>query len=186
MNTPFSNITFPSRKSILENNKTPELDSSGYIQKIVEDAQKIDLDKIDFSNEGNFKPRSKIVEKQKEYFWIRIYLEHEANLKQEDKIIIKDLLYDEELEVEFMFWGKKYKKGSDGRELTEFDPEDDKKCAVLMVDSIRVNTASDDIPYIRTLFPLSRWFRPNYIKREDLQFIPKKTGIPLEYYSVDF
>jgi hypothetical protein len=68
----------------------------------------------------------------------------------------------------------------------KYDSEEDKRCAILMIDSQRVNLKSDDIPYLRTLFPLSRWFRPNYIKMNDLEFLHKRSGEKLDHYRIDF
>ncbi|NBP56486.1 hypothetical protein EBU71_08135 [bacterium] len=186
MNTPLDDIIFPSRKSLVNAAKAPTGENLGYMEKLVEDAKKIDLDRIDFSNEGNFKPRHKVVEKQKEYFWVRVYLGTEFEMNQEDTVVMKDLLYDEELSTKFMFWGKKYQKNLQGENITQYDSEEDKRCAILMIDSQRVNLKSDDIPYIRTLFPLSRWFRPNYIKMNDLEFLHKRSGEKLDHYRIDF
>lgn len=173
---------FPDRKKIVEEFKTK---SQNYLDQIVEQVKEIDVDKVDYSN-ADFKPRSEITEKQKEFFWIRLFLnEEDSTLKQGDEIIIKDLIYGEELEVKYMFYGKK-NLHKDADNIINYDPEEDKKCLVLMIDTDSVNYNSDHIPFIRSLFTNSRYFTYHIIRIEDLDFVVKKTGEKLKYYSVDF
>jgi hypothetical protein len=173
---------FPDRKRLVEEFKNK---SNNYIDQIVEQVKDIDLNKIDYSD-TNFKPRSEITEKQKEFFWIRLFLNDEdTSLTQGDDITIKDLVYDEELEVKYMFYGKK-NLHKDADNIINYDPEEDKKCLVLMIDTDKVNQNSEHIPYIRSLFTNSRYFSHQIIRIEDLEFVVKKTGEKLKYYSVDF
>lgn len=169
---------FPERKSI----KNKEIN---YIDNIREKINELDLDKIDFSKESTFRPRTKIIEKQKELVWIRIFTENEFPITQGDTIVIKDLLYDETMEVKFMFWGKKIPPKPDTDQIVEWTPQDDKNCLVLGVDIQRVNYKSLDIPYLRTLFSLSIWYRPTIIKKSDLIFQHKKTKKNIDYISID-
>lgn len=184
MNTPLSNINFPDRKSLkkkLEEKPT----APDYFNSIREKAKELDLDSIDFSKESTFRPRTKIVEKQEEMVWIRIFTEQEFPISQGDTIIIEDLLYDDTMEVKFMFWGKMTPPRKESDELVEWVPQDDKNCLVIGVDIKRVNYKSEDIPYLRTLFSLSIWWRPTIVKKSDLIFRHKKTKKIIEYKSID-
>ena len=60
---------FPSRKSLRKS----------YRSSIVSSVKEIDVSDVDYSayTEDDFKPRNQIVEKQKVYFWIRLYLKEE-------------------------------------------------------------------------------------------------------------
>lgn len=181
MNNIFS-TEFPDRKKLVEEFKSK---SNNYLDQIVEQVKEIDINKVDYSN-VDFKPRSEVTEKQKEYFWIRLFLNEEENiLKQGDDIIIKDLVYGEELEVKFMFYGKK-NLHKDADNIINYDPEEDKKCLILMVETDKVNYNSDHIPFIRSLFTNSRYFTYHVIRIDDLDFIVKKSNEKLIYYSVDF
>lgn len=171
--------TFPSRQEIL--NK-----KNSYQESIINDIKSIDLDKVDFSN-GDFKPRSKIIEKQKVYFWIRLYLKNEDVIcKPEDIITIKHTPTNEELEVKFICYSKKNIHKDQNQELVNYDTEDDRKVLCLMVDSERITKNSDDIPFIRTLFKISQYYEYNLLKRDELLFINKSSNISLDYYDVTF
>jgi hypothetical protein len=54
-----------------------------------------------------------------------------------------------------------------------------------MIDENDINK-NDQIPFIRTLFKLGRFYEENLIRTNELQFIVEKNGILLEYYDCDF
>ena len=69
----------------------------------------LDLDKIDISkmSEEHFKPKTDIIENQKIYFWIRIYLKDEIEISPDTKVKIKYVPEEEELETIFVCYSKK-------------------------------------------------------------------------------
>jgi hypothetical protein len=69
--------------------------------------------------------------------------------------------------------------------MTNYNPEDDKKCLCLMIDSKMVNF-NNDIPFIRTLFKTGYHYEYQLVKREDLQFIIDKNSVILDYFECDF
>ena len=148
----------------------------------------LDLDKIDFSkmSEEHFKPKTDIIENQKIYFWIRIYLKDEIEISPDTKVKIKYVPEEEELETIFVCYSKK--KGNHNfnklEEIVEYETEDDKKVLCLMVDSDRINKNSEDIPFIRTLFKISRWYYPQVFKLSDLEI--SSNGTLLNYYDIEF
>ena len=54
-----------------------------------------------------------------------------------------------------------------------------------MIDCNKVNY-NEDIPFIRTLFKTGHYYEYQLVKRTELVFLDKKTGIDIEYYDVDF
>ena len=171
---------FPSRKEILDSKK-----SQGYQDTLVEEIKSIDVEKIDFSK-GDFKPRTKIAEKQKVFFWIRVYLNNEdKSCKPDDVIKIKHIPSGEILETKFICYSKKGVDKDSQDEIVNYSTEDDKKVLCLMVDSDRINTDSKDIPFIRSLFRTSKFFEFNLVKRDELLFVNAK-GKEFEYYDVSF
>ena len=71
-------------------------------------------------------------------------------------------------------------------QVTNYSGEDDKKVLCLMVDSDRINKNSQDIPFIRTLFKIGRYYEYQLMKRDDLNFIDSKSGDILDFFDVDF
>jgi hypothetical protein len=129
---------------------------------------------------------STVIEDQKIYFWIRLFLkEEDSNLKVGDDIIIKWNPSGEELETKFFAWGKKGFEKDLSEDITSYNPEDDKKVLSLMIDEKAVNY-NDNIPFIRTLFKTGRHYEYQLVKRTDLVFINKRNGVILDYFDCDF
>lgn len=171
---------FPDRKNIKKVNM-------GYRDSIIEDIKSIDVDKVNFNNNGGFKPRTKIVESQKIYFWIRVYLSEEDRiLLPNDGISIKYVESGEVLEAKFICYAKSNLNKDHDPDVVSYNPEEDKKVLCLMVDSERIDKNSDDIPFIRTLFKIGRYYEYQVVKREDLELIVDKSGQKLEYFDIDF
>ncbi len=131
---------------------------------------------------------SKVVEEQKIYFWIRLFLKEEvSDLEIGDDINIKWVDSGEILETKFICYGKTglSKNHDDLEKITNFNPEDDKKILCLMVDERVVNT-SEEIPFIRTLFKNGRHYEYQILKRDELLFINNRTNQSLEYFDCEF
>lgn len=169
-----------------------------YLEKIAEELSKVDTGKVE-KWDYDETPDVKIVEEQKVYFWIRLYLSEEnANIKVGNDIIVKykplpvylnDILVEdsnsEELETKFICYDKKGLERNSEGQIVNYNQEDDLRVLCLMVDSVKVNT-SDDIPFIRTLFKASRYYEYQLMRRSELLFIDKQSGETLEYYDCDF
>ena len=175
--------TFPSRKQVIaDHNKDI---SMRYQESLIDEIKSVDVDKIDFLN-SDFKPRLKITEKQKVFFWIRVFLKDEDSASNpDDTVTIKYVGSGESLETKFICYGKKGLDRDNKDEITNYNTEDDKKVLCLMVDSDRVNYNNDDIPYIRTLFKTGRFYEYQLSKRDDLIFM-RPDGSIYNYYDVDF
>ena len=129
---------------------------------------------------------SKVTEEQKVYFWIRLYLKDEnVNIKVGDDVSINWKQSGEKLLTKFICYGKSGLSKDYQDEMTNYNPDDDKKCLCLMIDSKMVNF-NDDIPFIRTLFKTGYHYEYQLVKRDDLQFILDKNGMILDYFECDF
>lgn len=175
---------FPSREELKRKKSESKSD---YQNHILDDIRSIDVHKVDFSKD-NFKPRSEIVEGQKVYFWIRLYLNDEADVNPDDTIKITYIGTGESLDTKFICYSKKgLDKDSDGN-IINYNAEDDKKVLCLMVDADKINDKdyNNDIPFIKTLFKTSRYYEYQLLKRDDLEFTNISNGDKFEYFDVTF
>jgi hypothetical protein len=170
------NVSFPERKSIIK--------SDTHLNNIVEEVKKIDVNKVNFEGE-TFQPLSSIIQKQKVFFWIRLYIKEELDIKPETKVVIDYNNGMEQLDTHFMYFGKKGLERDRNGEIVNFNPEDDKKVLCLMIDAEKVDINNSDIPYIKTLFPLGRHFKPQYIKKFDFEFL-YNGEFPIPFYDINF
>lgn len=170
---------FPTRGDINKN--------KSYKEDLIDKIRSIDIENSDFKSSvnGGFRPKSTVIEKQKVYFWIRLYLKKEnTKVKPDDDIIIKYIPSGEMLNTKFICYAKPGSLKDNDGQVTNYTPEDDKKVLCLMVDSDKINKDSEDIPFIRTLFKIGRHYEYQLLKREDLLFLDK-SGKSLEYFDVD-
>jgi hypothetical protein len=143
---------------------------------------------------------SKVVEEQKVYFWIRLYLkEEDLNIQVGDDIVIRyqprSTFVDgvkiweseqvEELVTKFVCYGKKGLEKDHDNEVVNYSNEDDLKILCLMVDEITVNFG-EGIGFIRTLFKTGRHYEYQLVRRDELLFINKRNGVILDYFDCDF
>jgi len=157
---------------------------SDYREQLLEKLKNIDIDSL--SDDIEIVSTSKIIEEQKVYFWIRLYLNQEDdNIQFGDDVSIKWEPSGEELVTKFICYGKLGLEKDHNGEVVNYNPEDDKRILCLMVDEKVVNF-SDDIPFIRTLFKTGYHYEYQLIRRDDLSFINKRNGFMLDYYDCDF
>lgn len=143
-----------------------------------------DIDTKDLSNDFELVATSKVIEEQKIYFWIRLYITDELNdILPGDDIVIK--WSDEKLSTKFVCFGKTGLQKDYNGEVTNYNPEDDKRILCLMVDENIVNY-SEDIPFIRTLFKTGRHYEYQMVKRNELLFTNERTSEVIDYYDCDF
>lgn len=158
---------------------------TNYIDDLIEQCKKIDTDGVEkWKRDKN--PVMKVIEEQKVYFWIRLYLKDEnVNISVGDDITIKYTVSDEELKTKFICYGKKGLEKDQGELVTQYNTEDDKKVLCLMIDVKSVND-NNNIPFIRSLFKTGRHYEFQLIKREELLFIVDKNNIVLDWFDSDF
>jgi hypothetical protein len=157
---------------------------SDYKELLLEAIKSLDTEGL--SDEMEIVSTSKIVEEQKIYFWIRLYLsEEDQNIQIGDDIAISYEPSGEELITKFICYGKSGLERDHNDEVINYNPDDDKKVLCLMVDENQVNY-SQEIPFIRTLFKTGRHYEYQLMRRDELVFINKRNGVILDYYDCDF
>ena len=151
-----------------------------FIQEQLKDIDTTDLtDEIDNTIEVKIDP-------SKVYFWTRVYLRDEnPNLEIGDEVLITYLPSGETLKTQLITWGKRGLEKDHNDEIINATLSDDKKIICLMVDEKIVNE-DDSIPFIRTLFRLSRHYEEQLIRNDELEFKIERNGILLDYYDCDF
>jgi hypothetical protein len=176
-------MDFPSRKDILESRKRDRA-SASYLDAVVDQVKSIDIEKVDFEN-SDFKPRQRIVEKQRVYRWTRVFVKDEvADLVVNDVYNIMHLPTGEIMECQFICFAKKgLAKDSDGS-IVSYDGEEDKKILCLMIDTDLLG--KDSVRTISSLFPNTPYYEYNLMRRDELVFENKRTGERLDYFDVQF
>lgn len=158
----------------------------GRYDSLVEQIKTIDTEVVK-DWESNTDPSMKVVEEQKVYIWIRLYLKNESNVETGDDIVINYTPSGEKLSTKFICYDKTSltKDHDDLEKIVNFNPEDDKKILCLMVDQDRINKGTD-IPFIRTLFKSGIHYQYQLVRRSDLLFINSRTGETLDYFDCDY
>lgn len=161
-----------------------ELINGSYLDGLVDQIKLIDTTEL--SDNIDQITESKVIEEQKIYFWIRLYLnEEDPNIEIGDDITIQWTPTGEELKTKFAAYGKSGLERDHEDEVTNYNPDDDKRVLCLMIDTKMVNL-NDEIPFIRTLFKTGYHYEYQLVKRSELIFINNKNGMILDYYDCDF
>lgn len=153
------------------------------------DRLKDEISKIDTTNlptNTDQQVISTIIEKQKVYFWIRLYLKDEMkDINVGDDFEMSYSPSGESLLVKFVAFGKSNLNKNIDNVIINYDPENDNKVLCLMVDEddlINLN----NIPFIRTLFRTSRFFEFQVYRRDELIFKNIRTNEVSDYIDVSF
>jgi len=175
-----------------------DLVKTDYREQLIDSIKKLETEGL--SDEIDIITSSKVVEAQKVFFWIRLYLrEEDLNIKVGDDVVIRyqslptfvdgvkitDSDDFEELETKFVCYGKKGLEKDHDNEVVNYSNEDDTKILCLMVDENIINFG-EGINFIRTLFKTSRHYEYQLVRRDELIFINKRNGIILDYFDCDF
>lgn len=175
---------FPSRQEIKERLKNNTLDNSNinYREDLLSKLQVA----VSSTDEWKDEPNKIIqVEKQKVFFWIRIYLnEEDSKLKTGDEICMTYTPTNEKINLIFGAYEKEGLSRDHDDEVINYVTTDDKKILCCMVDTERVNKDSEDIPTLRTFFRNSKYYTENLFLKTDLTITFDDTQY--EYYSISF
>lgn len=174
------NFVFPDRKDL----KKKIQENKVIYDDIAEQAKKIDLDKVDYTGE-DFVPRSEIKQKQKVYFWIRVYLKEETDIEVNTDVSIVWHETGEKLTTKFICYSKKGLDRDLDEQVTNYNPEDDKKVLCLMVEEDKINIDNEDIPFIKTLFKIGRFYEKQVWRKEDMSLLDGD-GKELPWFDIDF
>jgi len=156
----------------------------GRYDNLVEQIKTIDTEVIK-DWDSNTDPGMKVIEEQKVYVWVRLYLKEEANVETGDDVVITYTPSGEKLETKFICYGKSDLGKDHDDEIVNFNAEDNKKVLCLMVDQDKINKGTD-IPFIRTLFKTGIHYQYQLVRRDELLFINSRTGESLEYFDCDY
>lgn len=159
----------------------------GRFDNLIEKIKSIEVEKIESWDSSN-EPISQVVEKQKVYTWIRLYLKEESsNLNIGDEISMIYKQSGEKLLTKFICYDKTTltKDHDDLEKVINFNPEDNRKVLCLMVDEDTINNG-EGIPFIRTLFKTSRHYQYQLVRRDDLVYVNERTGETLDYFDCDY
>lgn len=122
---------------------------------------------------------------QKEFFWVRLYLnEEDSKLEKGDKIIMTHTPTNEKIDMIFGSYEKEGLNRDNGDSVIGYVSDDDKKILCCMVDVARVNKNSEDIPTLRTFFRNSRYYTENLFLKTDI--IIESESEKYEYSSISF
>lgn len=150
---------------------------------IIESIRSIDDSNIKYDD--NYDVSVNIIEKQRVYLWIRLYLKEEiSDINVGDDFEIKYLLNDDKIIAKFIAYGKKNLNRDLDNMIINYDPEDNKKCLCLMVDEEDIS--SDKTKFIRTLFKTSKFYQFQVYRRSDLVFTNIRTDSIVDYIECDF
>lgn len=159
----------------------------GRFDNLIEQIKSIEVENIESWDSSN-EPVSQVVEKQKVYIWIRLYLKEESsNISIGDDISMVYRPSGEKLSTKFICYDKTTltKDHDDLEKVINFNPEDNKKVLCLMVDEDTINNG-EGIPFIRTLFKTSRHYQYQLVRRDDLVYVNERTGETLDYFDCDY
>jgi len=156
----------------------------GRYDNLVGQIKNIEVEKIK-DWDSNVDPGMKVIEEQKVYIWIRLFLKEESDVQIGDDIFMTYTPSGEKLETKFICYGKTDMGKDHDDEIINYNPDDDKKVLCLMVDQEKINKGTD-IPFIRTLFKISVHFQYQLVKRDELVFINSRTGETLDYFDCDY
>ena len=163
-----------------------DITTIGYLEDLVEQVKTLDTTELSDEISKEEQEIKQVVEAQKVYFWIRLYLkEEDSNLVIGDDISIKWTPTGEELKTKFICYGKTGLQKDYDEEIVNYNSEDDMKVLCLMVDEGQVNY-NEDIPFVRTLFKVGRHFEYQLVKRSELLFVNDRNGMILDYFDCDF
>lgn len=157
---------------------------SDYKEQILEAIKTIDTDGL--TDDIEIISTSRVIDEQKVYFWIRLYLtEEDVNINAGDDIVIEWLPSGEKLDTKFICYGKLGLERDHNDQVVNYNPDDDKKILCLMIEEKLVNF-NNEIPFIRTLFKTGHHYEYQLVRRNELLFINKRNGNILDYYDCDF
>jgi hypothetical protein len=156
----------------------------GRYDNLVEQIKTIDTEVVK-DWDKNTDPAMKVLEEQKVYIWIRLYLKEESNVEVGDEIFITYTPSGEKLETKFIYYDKKGVMEDHDEEIVNYTGEENKKVLCLMVNQERINKGTD-IPFIRTLFKTGIHYEYQLVRRDELLFINSRTGETLDYFDCDY
>jgi hypothetical protein len=131
----------------------------------------------------------KIIQKSKILVWLRVYIKNELlGLTRNTPVKITYTQTGEVLNGFFYSYDKlKNTTAStnlDTSYIEQFDPENDNKALCLNFDSNDLDDPENKIPYLRTLFPTSKYYVEDILRHDTIKI--NINGVDLDYYMLRF
>jgi hypothetical protein len=175
-----NNYVFPKRKEIKKNLESID----AFYNDIKDRIKSIDVSNVDFEK-VDFDLKVEVKEKQRVFFWVRVYLKEEMEIDPYTDVFIKWLPTGEVLETKFICFSKKGVDKDLNEEIVNYVTDDDKRVLCLMVDEDRININNVDIPFIKSLFKIGRYYQYQVFKNSDV-LLSDGNGNELNYFDIDF
>jgi len=173
-------MEFPDREDIKKNIKMDNYQSS-LLDKLKEAVN--NSDPRQWKDEPDIKKVE--VEKQKEYFWTRIYLkDDDKDLEQGDILTMTYVPTNEKIEMIFGSYEKEGLNRDHNGEVINYISKDNRSILCCMIDIERINKNSDDIPTLKTFFKSSRYYKENLFLKDEIVIESKDKKY--EYTSLSF
>lgn len=160
-----------------------ELNINPIYRAVIEQVKAIeDPSKLDYSNEY---VGATIIERQKTFSWVRLYLNNECeDLKSGDVITIHHKYHNETIESFFSFYDKVNNTNKEEDNIKSYIGEDDKKVLCLMVEVEELERSNKT--YMKTIIRGSKFFSPDIIRNSDIEITNTRTGQVFDFYMVSF
>lgn len=178
-------FNFPKRKDLVKD-KISNKDNNTIYDEIVEKIKSIDIDKIEFKD-GKRKIVSDVIEKQKEFLWLRVFLKDElGGINIGDEFTLSYILDNgdvENMKMEFISYGKNSLNFDSDYDniISNYDSEFNNKKLIFMVDKdILINNMN-----IRKLFKNTIYYEDILLKRDSLLLLDNNES-SIEYVDMEF
>ena len=158
----------------------------GRYDSLVEQIKTIKTEEVK-SWDSNTNPVMNVVEQQKVYIWIRLYLKNElSDIQVGDDFRIEYTPTGEYMDIKFICYDKTSltKDHDDMEKVINFNPEDDKKVLCFMVDIELLK--SESIPFIKTLFKNTPYYQEQLFRKSELTFTNLRNSTNVEYFDCVF
>ncbi len=179
------NFDFPKRKDLIKEKLTTS-DNSDIYDEIVEKIKSIDINKIEFKD-GKRKIVSDVIEKQREFLWLRVFLKEELNnINVGDEFTLRYELDNGDVEnmtLEFISYGKNILNIDSDYDnvISNYDNEFNNKKLIFMVDKDKLISKLN----IRKIFKNTVYCEDVLIKRDSLLLLDNNES-SIEYIDMEF
>ena len=178
-------FNFPKRKDLVKD-KIHEKKGSSVYDEIVEKIKSIDIDKIEFKD-GKRKIVSDVIEKQKEFLWLRVFLKDElGGINIGDEFTLRYILDNgdvENMKMEFISYGKNSLNVDSDYDniISNYDSEFNNKKLIFMIDKDILIKKTN----IRKLFKNTVYYEDVLLKRDSLLLLDNNES-SIEYVDMEF
>ena len=178
-------FNFPKRIDLVKD-KLHEKKGSSVYDEIVEKIKSIDINNIEFKD-GKRKIVSDVIEKQKEFLWLRVFLKDElGGINIGDEFTLSYILDNGDVEnmtMEFISYGKNSLNVDSDYDniISNYDSEFNNKKLIFMIDKDILIKKTN----IRKLFKNTVYYEDILLKRDSLLLLDNNES-SIEYVDMEF